>query len=148
MDTRSGQMPIMSPQLSQLNPATRLSALVLLSVAAVGLGARTATANDKTIGPLKVCVYVTVNDSTPTENVKVSATGAAGDRGAFVLKGTAANVTTHFKVRKNGTAFTSFNGTTSGSQRITVTLGWRTRVINLTIPSGTNVRQQAGCTPH
>jgi hypothetical protein len=138
------------PRVSELNPVTSLcrwSVVLTLVVAAIGLMAQTATASDTTIGALKVCVYVTVNDSTPTENIKVLAAGAAGDRGAFVLKGSAANVTTHFTVRKNGTAFTSFNGTTSGNERITITLGPRTRVINLTIPAGTNIRQQAGCTP-
>ncbi|HWB21523.1 MAG TPA: hypothetical protein VG652_01395 [Gaiellaceae bacterium] len=123
--------------------------MAVLAVALLSTSVPTAKAHPaKAIGPLKVCAYVTVNDSTPTENIKVLETGAAGFKGSFVLKGVAANVTTHFVVRKNGTAFTSFNGTTVGAEKVTVTLGAKTRVLHLTIPVGTNIRQQAGCVPH
>jgi hypothetical protein len=135
---------------SQVRPSLKLSwtALALLAIAVFSISVPTAKAHPaKAIAPLKVCAYVTVNDTTPTENIKVLAAGMAGARGAFVLKGNAANVITHFVVRKNGTAFTSFDGTNGGPEKVTVTLGAKTRVIKLTIPTGTNTRQQTGCTP-
>jgi hypothetical protein len=123
-------------------------ALAVLAIALLCTSVPTAkAAPSKAIGPLKVCAYFTVNDTTPTANIKVLEAGAAGFKGAFVLKGAAANMTTHFVVRKNGTAFTSFNGTTQGAEQVTVTLGTKTRVLHLTVPVGTNVKQQAGCVP-
>jgi len=106
-----------------------------------------ASASSGAAGALKLCVYITLNDTTPTENVKVLAPGAAGQHGSFVLKGSAANMTTRFKVRRFGLAFTSFPVTGPGAEHVTVTLGSQTRALNLTLPKGSNVSQEKGCTP-
>jgi hypothetical protein len=120
---------------------------LVLAIAVAGVVATNASAGPASIGPLRMCVYFTVNDTVTTGNVKVKAAGAAGLKGAFVLKGNAANVTTHFKVRRNGMAFTSFAVPGPGGERVTVTLGSQTRTMNLTLPAGTNVKQPSGCTP-
>jgi hypothetical protein len=118
----------------------------MLAVAA-GVAAASASAKPSSFVQLKVCAYYTVNDTTPTANVKVLAPGAAGLHGSFVLKGNAGNTVTHFKVRANGTAFTSFAVTSPGGERVTVTLGSKSRVLAISLPAGTNVKQQKGCTP-
>jgi hypothetical protein len=112
-----------------------------VTVFAANAGARTA------MGPLRVCAYYSVNDVTTTANVKVHVAGAAGSKGAFVLKGNAANTTVHFKVRTNGTAFTSFPVTTPGGEHVTITIGSQTRALSLALPAGGNIKPQEGCTP-
>jgi hypothetical protein len=59
----------------------------------------------------------------------------------------AGNAIIHFRVRANGTAFTSFTVTGPGGERVTVTLGTQSRAINLSLPASTNAKQQPGCTP-
>jgi hypothetical protein len=99
------------------------------------------------MGPLRVCAYYSVNDVTMTANVKVHVAGAAGSKGAFVLKGSAANATVHFNVRTNGTAFTSFPVTTPGGEHVTITIGNETRAPSLSLPTTGNINPQEGCTP-
>jgi hypothetical protein len=120
---------------------------LLAVVVVAGVVVTSASARSAAMGPVRMCVYFTVNDTAVTGNVKVKAPGAAGKKGAFVLKGNAANLTTHFKVRRNGMAFTSFVVPGAGSERVTVTLGTQTRAMNLTLPAGANVNPTSGCTP-
>ncbi|MBV8079769.1 MAG: hypothetical protein JO186_05260 [Actinobacteria bacterium] len=120
---------------------------ILVALALCGIGASGAGASRSAIGTLKLCSYYTVNDATTTANIKLLAAGAAGMHGAFVLKGNAANMTVHFTVRSNGTAFTSFPVANGGGERVTATLGAKSRAVNLDLPAGTNVKQQKGCVP-
>jgi hypothetical protein len=122
-------------------------AVVMTSAAFACVAATGASARPAVVGHLKMCAYFTVNDTAATGNVKVKAAGAAGRKGAFALKGSAANITTHFKVRPNGTAFTSFAVPGPGTERVVVTLGLQTRAMSLALPAGTNVKQTTGCTP-
>lgn len=88
----------------------------------------TTTPPPATAGPLSVCVFVTNNGSTSTENVHIRDPGAGGWGGTVTFNGQGLSQTNHITIGSDGSVITPFTVSTFGMATI---------MTSINTPSGT-----------
>ena len=133
-----------------MNAKVTASALVVIAALAT-MGSAGAGRQGGSVGPLKLCTFVSTNDnaSTPTDYVKIEAVGGKGRVGTVTIHGAGLNSTVHFTLSKLGIAITSFVIFNSGPATITVKLSGtpaKTRTVHLMLNAAAT-ETAAGCSP-
>ena len=103
------------------------------------------TTTEPAPGPLTVCVFITNNGSTSTENVHVRDPLAGGASGMVTFVGQGLNQTNPITLDANGSAITSFTVSTLGSATIGAMVGSQSATTTFTLDTETDNSNKTDC---